>query len=80
MIGHNLRFNPELTPPIFPPTLAAWQRKQKAVAGGLPSVVCRPSALLGTRVVYCGKNLEQFANLIFRRLAPGLLKELKERR
>jgi len=28
-----------------------------------PSVICRPSSLLDTRVVYCGDNLEQLAKL-----------------
>src|SRR5476649_2416792 len=35
--------------------------KQPAVTGRLPSA--RPSALLDTRVVYCGDNLEQLARL-----------------
>ena len=43
---------------------------KKSEAGGrrsevrhLPSVICRPSSLLDTRVVYCGDNLEQLAKL-----------------
>jgi 16S rRNA G966 N2-methylase RsmD len=33
----------------------------KAAAGRLPSA--RPSALIDTRVIYCGDNLEQLAKL-----------------
>jgi DNA modification methylase len=44
--------------------------RRKAEVGGRrsevchpPSGICRPSALLDTRVVYCGDNLEQLAKL-----------------
>ena len=37
--------------------------RRKTEVGGLPSAICRPSALLDTRVIYCGDNLEQLAKL-----------------
>jgi len=61
---------PELTPQLFPRTLRRMAKKAsvKTVASSLrletygqrpDSTRLKPSALLDTRVVYCGDNLEQ---------------------